>query len=89
MVVAALLTLGLTIGLATSVSSVAHSILLRPFPYAQARRLVAVWKASPQIDFYPLPVPEVSDIKTRATSVEDIGGFEREGFVILAPTGAQ
>jgi predicted permease len=88
-VVAALLTLGLTIGLATSVYSVARSVLLRPFPYAATDRLVAVWKASPQIDFCPLPVPEVLDIKARAASVEDIGGFEREGFAILAPTGAR
>jgi hypothetical protein len=67
--VAAVLTLGLTVGLATAVYSVANSILLHPFPYEHSERLLAVWKATPEVDFFPLPVPELLDVK----SMEDSG----------------
>lgn len=36
-------TLGLGIGSATTIFSVAHSVLLRPLPYAEGERLMAVW----------------------------------------------
>lgn len=85
----AILTVALAVGLATAVWSVARAILLRPFPYPQSDRLLAVWKATPEIDFFPLAVPELLDVQDKARSVQGIGGFTREGFVLLAPTGAR
>lgn len=38
-------TLGLAIGMATSVFSVVNAVLLRPLPYAQADRLALLWSA--------------------------------------------
>ena len=66
--VAAVLTLGLTVGMATAVYSVANSILLHPFPYEHSERLLAVWKATPEVDFFPLPVPELLDVKSEKDS---------------------
>ena len=80
---AAIVTIGLAVGLATTVYSVAASVLLRPFPYGDPERLVTVWKTSESIDFFPLPVPELLDIKNRARSVQAIGGLDREGFTLV------
>jgi putative ABC transport system permease protein len=85
----AVLTVALAVGLGTAVWSVARAILIRPFAYAQPDRLLAVWKATPEIDFFPLSVPELFDVKDGARSVHDVGGFAREGFVLIAPTGAR
>jgi predicted permease len=80
---AAIVTIGLAVGLATTVYSVAESVLLRPFPYGAPARLVMVWKTNENIDFFPLPVPELLDIKNRAGSVQAIGGLDREGFALV------
>jgi putative ABC transport system permease protein len=80
---AAIVTVGLAVGLATTVYSVAESVLLRPFPYGDPARLVMVWKTNESIDFMPLPVPELLDIGSRASSVQEIGGLDREGFALI------
>lgn len=80
---AAIVTIGLAVGLATTVYSVAESVLLRPFPYGDPARLVMVWKTNQNIDFFSLPVPEVLDIGRRARSVQAIGGLDREGFALI------
>ena len=44
---AALITLSLGIGAATTVFSAVHGVLLRPLPYPSAERLVRVWEEHP------------------------------------------
>lgn len=83
----AILTVALTVGLATAVWSVARSVLIRPFPFREPERLVAVWKATPEIDFFPLSMPELLDIEDQAGSVESVGGFTRDDYVLLTPKG--
>jgi predicted permease len=80
---AAIVTTGLAVGLATTVYSVAASVLLRPFPYGDPDRLVMVWKSKEGIDFFPLPVPELLDLGSRARCVQEIGGFDRDGFTLI------
>lgn len=41
---AAILTLGLGIGIATTIFSAVYGVMLRPLPYAAAGRLVAIWE---------------------------------------------
>jgi hypothetical protein len=42
-----------------------------------------VWKTNQNIGFFPLPVPELLDIGSRARSVQAIGGLDPEGFTLV------
>ena len=44
---AVMVTLGLGIGISTAMYSVVHAVVVRPLPYPQAERLVAVWETYP------------------------------------------
>jgi hypothetical protein len=44
--VVAVLTLGLGIGGATAIFSVADAVVLRPLPYGDPERLVAIWMSN-------------------------------------------
>ncbi len=54
---AAILTLALGIGAVTSVFSVADAVLLRPLPYPESTRLVAVWEQLRTFNLDRLPLP--------------------------------
>lgn len=70
----ALLTVALGIGAATSMYSVVDGVLLRPLPYRESGRLVAVWQTYPEWkkqpilaamwDRIPLSLPEYRDLRT-------------------------
>jgi predicted permease len=86
---AIMLTLGLTVGLATAIYSAAESVLLRPFPYAEPERLLSISKADQGIDFIPPSIPDILDLRTRSRTVDGLGGFSRDGFVVFGSSGAQ
>ena len=70
----AILTLALGIGACTAIFSVVHTVLLRPLPFAEQERLVALWKrdtASSQ-PFVELSFAEVRDWKQQANSLFDV-----------------
>jgi predicted permease len=81
----AVMTIGLAVGLATAIYSVAASVLLRPFPYRDPNRLVTIWRTLPALDFVPLPIPEFIDIKGQIGAFDDLAGFDRERFDLIAP----
>src|SRR6516165_8080877 len=60
---AMILTFGLSVALATTIYSVAYSVLLRPLPYTDPDRLLSIWRTTPDVDFVPLPVPELFDLR--------------------------
>ena len=82
---AAIVTIGLVVGLMTAVYSVASAVLLRPLPYADPDRLVAIWKTMPEVDFVPVPVPEFLDIQARAGSFEGVAGLSPDGHSLITP----
>jgi putative ABC transport system permease protein len=74
---AAVLILALGIGSTTLVFSLANGLLLRPLPYPQPERIIAVMESSPkdpnertQISF-----PNYFDIRARTRLLEDIGVY--------------
>ncbi len=66
----AVLTLVLGIGATTSIFSVVNGVLLRPFPYPDADRLVVLWNTNPErgLDDYRMAAQDFFELRRSATS---------------------
>lgn len=80
----AVLTLAVGIGASTAVFSLAQASLLRPLPYPDASRLVAVWEELRVlgIERFPAPVGDYVDYKNENQAFDDIGAVEDAHFVL-------
>lgn len=74
---AAILTLGLGIGLTTAIFSLIEGILLRPLPYAEPDRLVRIYAANPERGWQSLGVsgPDIGDIRDTATAFAELAVY--------------
>ena len=78
----AIATLALGIGAATAMFTIVNSVLLRPLPFGDADRVVAVWtryEASSGFDFaqFPLSGPEFIDYRAQTRALEEVAAFNR------------
>jgi predicted permease len=69
----AVLTLTLGIGANTAIFSLIYQVLLRPFPYSDADRLVFIWNTYPLMGLpqASVSIPDYIDRKTQAPAIED------------------
>ncbi len=85
----AIVTLALGIGATTAMFSVVNSVLLRPLPYSEPERLVAInafntERPMPEIPEGSLSYPDYRDVAARNHSFEEVAGFT---FTELPLTG--
>lgn len=79
--ITSVLILGLGIGLATAVFSVAHAILLRPLPVQDQDRIVALWGENEAKTFlnFPLHIKDAREFARESRTLESAAFFAYEG----------
>ena len=80
--VASVLTLALGIGAATAIFSVVHGVVLRPLPFREPDRLVAVWETNLERDFAKSRTTAANYLDWRVQNqvFEEMGVFGARGF---------
>jgi putative ABC transport system permease protein len=73
----AVLTVALGIGATTAIFSVVYAVVLRPLPFPESERLVALWTVTPQFDRLPMAAPNHRDLRSQTTVFEDIALLSR------------
>jgi predicted permease len=81
------LTLGLGIGAATAIASLVDATILRPLPYPNADRLVAIVEDSQQFGKVPFAVAFLRDFRDHLTKYDAIAGFTSTWNVALTGGG--
>jgi putative ABC transport system permease protein len=73
--VVALLTLALGIGATTAIFSVVYGVLLRPLPYADPNRIVAIFEIQPNGRHNRLADPNFDDFRDQSHSFQAIAKY--------------
>ena len=75
------LTIAVAIGGNVAIFSVLEGIVLRPLPYPEADRLVAVWETPEDRRWYqPFSAPDYVDVRRQVESLEEIGVMASRWF---------
>jgi putative ABC transport system permease protein len=82
--VVTILCLGLAIGANTTIFSVVNAVLLRPFPYADPNRIVALHAAQPRngVSDALLSLADYRDFRDGMASVSDAGAYTWRSLVL-------
>lgn len=88
---AAILTLGIGIGLTTAIFSVLHAVVLRPLPLRNPDRLITLCEQYPGStpDWCSVSPPNVVEIAERARALEAIGIGRSWPFTLATPDGSE
>ena len=80
-----ILTLALAIGATTAIFSVVYGVVLKPLPFAEPERLVAVWEKNPDRGWmhHKVAAANVLDWRGRVKSFDDITTFGNPGTAVL------
>jgi len=78
-------TLALAIGAATAIFSVVYGVLLRPLPYADANRIMAVFEVSSEGHWIHLADPNFDDFRDQNRSFQAIAKYN---YYVVSVSGA-
>jgi hypothetical protein len=83
--------LALGIGSATLVFSVANTLLLRPLPYGDPDRLVAVLEHDPKVDKLTgdIAFPDYHDIRARSQLLQDLAVYSEQSGALRGDGAAE
>ena len=86
---AALLTIALGVGAATAIFSVVDAVLLRPLPYPEAERLVALWETDRNSGTVrePASLPDLLDLREQSRRIDGLGGVIPSELNLTAADG--
>jgi putative ABC transport system permease protein len=84
----AILTLGLGIGATTAAYSVVSSILLKPLPFTDPDRLVAVWSSTSQFPRISLSYPDYADFRDQSDVFDGFAFMDGDGVTLRRRDGA-
>lgn len=86
----AFLTLALTIGVSTAVFSIVNGVVLRPLPFANSDRIVALCEIErgEQSDWCGASVPDVYDVASRSRAIAVAGVARSWPFLMKTASGA-
>jgi len=78
--------LGLGIGINTAIFSIVYAVALKPLPFAEPSRLIAVHGGRTTSSDPALAYPDYIDFRDQATTIEQLGGYA-SGAVTLTGSG--
>ncbi|MDB4909014.1 MAG: permease [Gemmatimonadetes bacterium] len=81
----AILTIAIGAGASTAIFSVARAVLLRPLPYANADRVLALWNGYGDGKHYALSPDEMADVREQLHAADDVAGMSDQATTLLAP----
>jgi putative ABC transport system permease protein len=86
-----ILTLGLAIGVNSTIFSVVYGVLLRPLAYAEPERLAGLWEgnAAQGLDRSEVSAATYLDWRSRSRAFERIGIFRYRGFTLTGEGQAE
>jgi putative ABC transport system permease protein len=87
----AVLTLALGIGVNAAIFSVVNGVLLRPLPFDEPERLVAVWTAQPKkgIPKGANSYPDFADYRDQSASFEHLAAARNRGYTLVSRDRAE
>jgi putative ABC transport system permease protein len=83
---AALICIALGVGAASAILAIVHAVVLKPLPYVEPDRLVALWESNPSLgqDFLRTPVSALTfeDIERHSRFLESVAAVNFEAMVV-------
>src|SRR6266403_1755996 len=79
-------TLALAIGAATAIFSVVYGVLLRPLPYTDANRIMAVFEVSSEGHWVHLADPNFDDFRDQNRSFQAIAKYNQDVVSVSGPS---
>src|SRR5208282_6120083 len=82
-----ILTLALGIGATTAIFSVVYGVLLRPLPYPNPDRLLAIWEVNHRGTYSRLADPNFDDFRDQNHSFEAVAKYADGVASVVGPAG--